>query len=80
MLPVILKEIQSIFRISTFRLLHKLSHNYHFTWHSLGEAVFRVAAIVFPQSICSNIKNKQTDAIQNNNKKRFAIYLKTENG
>ena len=24
--------------------------------------------------------NKWTDAIQNDNKKRFAIYLKTENG
>ena len=39
--------------------------------------MFLAAAIVFPQSIYSNIKSKYTDldAIHNNNKKRFAIYL-----
>ena len=36
-------------------------------------------AIVFPQSVYSDVKSKYTDAIQNNNKRRFAIYLKTEN-
>ena len=36
-------------------------------------------AIVFSQSVYSNVKSKYTDAIQNNNKRRFAIYLKTEN-
>ena len=40
--------------------------------------VFIVAAIVFPQSFYPNIKSKWTDAIQNNNEKRFAIY--TEDG
>ena len=39
-LPVILKEIQSIFLICTLRLLHKLSHNYHFTWHSFWGGVY----------------------------------------
>ena len=42
--------------------------------------MFIVAAIVFPQSVYSNVKSRYTDAIQNNNKRRFAIYLKTENG
>ena len=42
--------------------------------------MFLVAAIVFPQSIYCNIKSKYADAIQNNNKKRFVIYLKMENG
>ena len=42
--------------------------------------MFIVAAIVFPLSVYSNVKSKYTDAIQNNNKRRFAIYLKTENG
>ena len=42
--------------------------------------MFIVAAIVFPQSFYPNIKSKYTDAIQNNNQKRFAIYLKTANG
>ena len=43
--------------------------------------MFIVAVLVFPQSVVyPNIKSKNTDAIQNNNKKRFAIYLKTENG
>ena len=43
---------------------------------------FIVAAIVFPQRIqtLTNTKSKFKGAIQNNNKKRFAIYLKTENG
>ena len=36
-------------------------------------------AIVFSQSVYSNVKSKYSDAIQNNNKRRFAIYLKTEN-
>ena len=43
--------------------------------------MFIVAVLVFPQSVVyPDIKSKKTDAIQNNNKKRFAIYLKTENG
>ena len=40
--------------------------------------MFIVAAIVFPQSFYPNIKSKYTDAIQNNNEKRFAIGLTTE--
>ena len=35
-----------------------------------------VAATVFPERIYSTIKSKYTDTIQNNNQKRFAIYLK----
>ena len=42
--------------------------------------MFTVAAIVFPKTVYLNIKSTQTVAIQDNNKKRFAIYLKTENG
>ena len=39
-------------------------------------------AWVFPHAehIYSNVKTKHTDAIQNNNIKRFEIYLNTENG
>lgn len=39
-------------------------------------------ALVFPhtQRIYSNVKTKHTDAIQNNNIKRFELYLNTENG
>ena len=36
--------------------------------------MFIVAAMVSPQRIYSNIKSKYTGAIQNINKKRFAIY------
>ena len=42
--------------------------------------MFTVAAIVFPKTVYLHIKSIQTVAIQDNNKKRFAIYLKTENG
>ena len=35
--------------------------------------------MVFPHRIYSNIRRKYTDAIQNINKKRFSIYLKSEN-
>ena len=33
--------------------------------------MFIVAAIVFPRSFYPNIKSKKTEAIQNNNEKRF---------
>ena len=68
-----LKKIQSIFLISSLRLLQKL-------FLRVCLLVFIVAALVFSQRIYSNIKSKQTDDIQNKNKKRFAVYLKTENG
>ena len=39
--------------------------------------MFIVAVLVFPQSVVyPNIKSKKTDAIQNNNKKRFVSTLR----
>ena len=42
-------------------------------------SLFTVAAVVFPKSVYLNIKSTRTVVIQNNYKKRFAIYPKTIN-
>ena len=88
-LPVILKELKSNFSFLLyvyFKNCHINKLDNYFLYLVLAYflesfmLVFIVAAIVFPQSFYPNIKSKKTDAIQNNNKKRFGIYLKTENG
>ena len=56
-----------------FTFIAKIAFKSHFY------LMFIIVQLWFNLRIYSNIKRKYTDAIQNINKKRFAIYLKTEN-
>ena len=48
MLPVILKEIQSVFLISMLRLLQNVSLNYHFTSYSFLVSIYSCSSYSLP--------------------------------
>ena len=69
-LPIILKEIRSIFVISTFNYVYSQHCDNHFLVYGVYSCSHSFPSKYLPA--------KQTDAIQNSNKKHVAIYLKAD--